>query len=98
MRETKLGVMAEFGSPHDLLRAVAHLREIGLRKLDAYTPYPVRELEPLLEIKRSFIPKVVLAAALLGAASAYVCENYACQLPTADPREFARLLTDALIQ
>ena len=27
-----------------------------------------------------------------GAATAYVCENYACQLPTADPKKFAELL------
>jgi uncharacterized protein (DUF2062 family) len=25
-------------------------------------------------------------------ATAYVCENYACQLPTADPKKFAELL------
>jgi hypothetical protein len=74
MREAKLGVMAEFRSAHELLRAVARLREIGLRKLDAYTPYPIRELEPLLEIKRSFIPKVVLGMALLGASSAYLLQ------------------------
>ncbi len=27
-----------------------------------------------------------------GRATAYICENYACKLPTADPREVARLL------
>jgi hypothetical protein len=74
MRESKLGVMAEFGSPHELLHAIVRLREMGLRKLDAYTPYPIRALEPLLEIKRSFIPKAVLAMALLGAASAYTLQ------------------------
>jgi hypothetical protein len=42
--------------------------------LEAYTPYPIRALEPLLEIKRSFIPKVVLAMALLGASSAYTIQ------------------------
>jgi hypothetical protein len=74
MPDMKLGVMAEFRSAEELLRAVARLRELGLRKLDAYTPYPVRELEPLLEIKRSFIPKVVLAMALFGATSAYILQ------------------------
>ena len=74
MRDMKLGVMAEFVSAEELLLAVARLREMGLRKLDAYTPYPIRELEPLLDIKRSFIPKVVLAMGLLGAASAYALQ------------------------
>jgi hypothetical protein len=74
MQSRKLGVMAEFGSAGELLHAVAKLREMGLRKLDAYTPYPIRALEPLLGIKRSFIPKVVLGMALLGAASAYALQ------------------------
>jgi Protein of unknown function (DUF3341) len=74
MRENKLGVFAEFKSAKELLRAVEKLREVGFRKLDAYTPYPIRELEPLLGIKRSFIPKVVLAMGLLGASSAYMLQ------------------------
>jgi hypothetical protein len=74
MADMKLGVMAEFGSPEELMRAIVKLREIGLRRLEAYTPYPIRALEPLLEIKRSFIPKVVLAMALLGASSAYTIQ------------------------
>jgi hypothetical protein len=74
MADMKLGVMAEFGSPEELMRAIVKLREIGLRRLEAYTPYPIRALEPLLEIKRSFIPKVVLLMALLGASSAYAIQ------------------------
>jgi hypothetical protein len=74
MRDMKLGIMAEFESPEALLLAVSKLREMGLRKLDAYTPYPIREIEPLLEIKRSYIPKVVLAMGLVGAAGAYTLQ------------------------
>jgi ActD protein len=71
MRDMRLGLMAEFRSARELLLAVARLRALGLRRLDAYTPYPVRELEPLLEIKRSFVPKVVFGMALLGACTGY---------------------------
>ena len=74
MPDMKLGVMAEFGSAEELHRAVVRLRELGLRRLEAYTPYPIRELEPLLEIKRSFIPKAVLAMGLFGAISAYALQ------------------------
>jgi hypothetical protein len=74
MRDMKLGVMAEFATPEALLLAVSKLREMGLRKLDAYTPYPIREIEPLLEIKRSYIPKVVLGMGLLGAVGAYTLQ------------------------
>jgi hypothetical protein len=76
MRDMKLGIMAEFGTAEALLGAVSRLREMGLRKLDAYTPYPIRELEPLLEIERSYIPKVVLAMGLVGAAFAYTLQYW----------------------
>jgi hypothetical protein len=74
MREMRLGVMAEFGSAAELLVAVTKLREMGLSDLDAYTPYPIREIEPLLAIKRSFIPRAVFAMGLLGAVSAYTLQ------------------------
>jgi hypothetical protein len=73
-RDSPLVWMAEFRSPDELVHAVATLRGLGLRHLDAYTPYPVRQLEPLLAIPRSFIPRVVLAMGLLGATLAYVLQ------------------------
>ncbi len=41
-----------------------------------------------------YIPAIRDMTELGGAAAAYVCENYACQLPTADPQEFAKLLQE----
>jgi hypothetical protein len=74
VREMKLGLMAEFGSPEELVSAVSKLHGMGLRDLEAYTPYPLREIEPLLGIRRSFIPRAVLAMGLVGAASAYAVQ------------------------
>jgi hypothetical protein len=47
-----------------------------------------------------YLPVVAGMTAIGGAATAYVCENYACQLPTAEPEKFAELLAEhgALIQ
>jgi hypothetical protein len=39
-----------------------------------------------------YLPVVQTMTRLGGKASAYVCENYACKLPTADPAKFAELL------
>jgi len=39
-----------------------------------------------------YLPAVAGMAALDGKATAYVCENYACQLPTADVGQFGQLL------
>jgi uncharacterized protein YyaL (SSP411 family) len=54
-----------------------------------------RAAEPFLaELRRRFLPWAVvrLAASADGIATASVCENFICHLPTADPAEFARLL------
>jgi len=39
-----------------------------------------------------YLPTVADMTALDGQATAYVCEDYACKLPTADPAAFAQLL------
>jgi uncharacterized protein YyaL (SSP411 family) len=40
----------------------------------------------------AYLPVLNSMTAKDGKATAYVCENYACKLPTADPRKFAELL------
>jgi hypothetical protein len=40
----------------------------------------------------AYLPVIETMTEEGGKATAYVCENYACQLPTADPRKFAELL------
>ena len=40
----------------------------------------------------AYLPVIETMTAKDGRATAYVCENYTCQLPTADPQKFAELL------
>ncbi len=40
----------------------------------------------------AYLPVIETMTEKNGKATAYVCENYACQLPTADPKKFAELL------
>jgi len=68
------GIIAEYGTPEELVAAVRELRAYGLGDLDTFTPYPVREVEPLIGVRRSPIPRWVLAGGLLGAALAYLIE------------------------
>jgi uncharacterized protein YyaL (SSP411 family) len=58
-------------------------------------------LSPMLElIRRHFLPDtaVMLAderyPAIEGKSTAYVCENFACRLPTTDPPKLEELLTN----
>ena len=40
-------------------------------------------------------PEIEAMRMVDGAATAYVCENFACQLPTSDPAQLGRLLDQA---
>jgi uncharacterized protein YyaL (SSP411 family) len=47
------------------------------------------------EARRTFagyLPVVETMTALHGKATAYVCENYTCKLPTNDPEKFSELI------
>ena len=39
------GLMAEFETPGQLVAAARRTREAGFKKFDAYTPYPIHELD-----------------------------------------------------
>lgn len=69
MRE---GTLFEFSSPAELLAAADALRALGFTHLEAYTPYPVPELDAKLDIPRTRIPRAVFVAAALGCAVSFV--------------------------
>ncbi len=61
------GVMAEYHSPESLVEAASQAKAAGYRVMDAYTPYPVEELEEPLDIKDNRLALFVLLAGLCGA-------------------------------
>jgi ActD protein len=63
------GLLAEFASPHDLVRAAARVRDAGYTKWDAHTPFPVHGLDGAMGIKTTRLPYLVLAAGLTGTVS-----------------------------
>jgi hypothetical protein len=64
---------AEFASGDGALAGARFLRERGLEGLDAFTPYPLLELEGALASERpSLIATLVLLGASLGGALAFV--------------------------
>jgi len=71
MRE---GTLFEFESPEQLLSAVVALRALGFARLEAYTPYPVPEVDAKLGIPRTRIPIAVFVAAMVGCAVAFAIE------------------------
>jgi len=70
----RAGMLAEFRAPEDLLRAVVELRRRGFRRLDAFTPYPVKGLEQALGLSRSPLTWLVFPLAMSGAGLAYLIQ------------------------
>ncbi len=64
-------ILAEFDDPECLVEAIRRLRAEGEVVVDAYTPCPVEGLEDVLEIERTRIPWIALAAGALAGAAAY---------------------------
>jgi len=71
------GLLAEFRSPRELVRAAEKARGAGYRQMDAYTPFPVEEVWEAVGHHRSRVPLLVLLGALAGAGLGYGLQYWA---------------------
>lgn len=60
------GVVGDFGSPKELVRAAKRAKEAGYSEVNAYTPFPVEGLPEALEFPKSKVPLLTLIGGLLG--------------------------------
>ncbi len=72
--ETKLpegtrhfGVLAEYGTPGELVRACEHVRDAGYKRWDAHSPFPVHGIERAMGLRPTPLPWFVLVLGLGGA-------------------------------
>lgn len=65
------GLVAEFGSEHELVEGARRVREAGYTRTDAFMPYPSHEVIEALGVRRSKVPLVILIGAALGALLGY---------------------------
>jgi hypothetical protein len=70
------GLMAEFENPTDLVAAARKAYEAGYRKMDAYTPFPIEELNEALGLGQTWVPLIVLIGGLVGACGGYFLQYY----------------------
>src|SRR4051794_18972583 len=80
---TVFGLLAEFDRPERLVEGVKRARRAGFRTMDAYTPYPVKELTEALELRENIVPYLTLAGGIVGAGGGYGLQlytNYAYQI------------------
>ena len=65
------GLTAEFDSPGGLVEAATQARLAGYRKMDAYSPIPIEELNEALALRRTRLPLLVLVGGILGCAGGF---------------------------
>lgn len=69
------GIVAEFDDPTTLVEAAKKIKAEGYRKLEAYTPYPIKDLHEIIHVT-NLVPLICLIGGLLGAAIAWSMEYY----------------------
>ncbi len=67
-------LMAEFASGPALLDGIRALRDLGVSRFDAFTPYEVAGLEPLLGVRRSRLTWIALVIGLGFGGAAYLLQ------------------------
>jgi Protein of unknown function (DUF3341) len=65
------GVMAEFSAPEALIAAVSAAKAAGYTRLDAFSPFPLREVAEHLGVRPSIIPWIASVTGFIGAAVQY---------------------------
>jgi hypothetical protein len=69
--KTLYGLLAEFVDAHEVIEAARRARAAGYRRIDAFTPFPVEELEEALELPPTRLPWLVLAGGIVGGLAGY---------------------------
>jgi hypothetical protein len=73
-REGTYGLLAEFDTPGDLIRAARQARLDGWRRMDCYTPYPVEEAAEAIGFHRNKVPLITLVGGLMGLTAMFLLE------------------------
>ena len=76
MKTPIYGLMAEFTDPQALVAAARRAREAGYRKVDAYTPFPIEELNEALDLHHNRLPLIVLIGGIIGGLTGYLMQYY----------------------
>jgi hypothetical protein len=80
LNETKkiqiYGIMVEFDEPEPLIQAAHVAYAAGFRSMDAYTPFPVEELDEALGFKKERVALITLLGGLSGGTVAFVMQWY----------------------
>ncbi len=75
-REGTYGLLAEFETPGDLVRAARQAYHDGWRRLDCYSPIPIEEAAEAIGFHRNKVPLLCLIGGLMGGAAMFALETW----------------------
>ncbi|MCC6329593.1 MAG: DUF3341 domain-containing protein [Acidobacteria bacterium] len=70
------GVMAEFDTPTAVVDAANKVRLAGYTKTDAFSPFPLHEIDEALGIRRSILPFLVFCGGVIGMLSGFALQIF----------------------
>src|SRR5256885_4907315 len=76
MKTPVYGLMAEFESPKALVAAAREGRERGYRRVEAYSPFAIEEVNEALGLHHNRLPLIVLGCGILGGLTGYLMQYY----------------------
>jgi hypothetical protein len=65
------GIMAEFETPGELVEAARKTREAGFRKFDAYTPFPIHEIDEAMDLHDNRVSLFTLIGGIIGGCTGF---------------------------
>jgi hypothetical protein len=71
------GLLAKFDTAENLVAAAKQVVQAGYQRFDAYSPYPVEELDHAMRLKPSPLPYVILAGGIVGGVGGFFMQTYA---------------------
>lgn len=74
------GLMAEYDAAQAVVDAAKQARVAGYARVEAYTPFPIEELNDILHGKRTILPTLVLGGGLAGMATGFGLQYWASVL------------------
>ncbi len=60
------GILAEFDTATEMVDAAREIRDAGYTKTDAFSPFPLHEIDEALGIKRSILPYLIFTGGITG--------------------------------
>jgi hypothetical protein len=71
---TSFGLMAEFDTAKELVEACRLSYAAGYRQQDAYSPYPIHDLDDALQHTKSRVPLLMLCGGIFGAFAGFLLQ------------------------